>query len=230
MTLCFLPKRKSVMRKVILIILVIVLGLIALSLLVPRKTGLIFEIRTETEDVSKTDLVVEVLRERLDEFNDPAISLQRIGAGLMILKTPGTTDKERALGIIKREPVFQLKLLADKNKDPFDPSSYGNIVATSGDVKNVEVIRNEDGNPNVMISLKEQAWPAFAGVTGGNIGSRIGVFLDDRLITAPFIRESVQDGRFVITGKFTYPEATLMRDMIRAFVFPIPFQVTVREG
>lgn len=59
----------------------------------------------------------------------------------------------------------------------------------------------------VNFSLTPDGTKQFAEITGQNIGKRLAIVIDGRLITAPIIQSSITGGEGQITGTFTEQEA-----------------------
>ena len=64
-------------------------------------------------------------------------------------------------------------------------------------------------NPQVYIELlfNNQGKDKFANVTSKNIGNRIAIFIDGKIIMAPKIMNKVADGKAMITTGYTEDEA-----------------------
>lgn len=56
----------------------------------------------------------------------------------------------------------------------------------------------------------------FAHITAENIGNPFAIVLDDRVISAPVIRESITGGSSQISGNFTIEEANAVAMLLRA--------------
>jgi len=82
------------------------------------------------------------------------------------------------------------------------------------DIENVEIV-NDDDSYNVSIKLNSYGKNIFKKTTTDNIGNQIGLFIDDTIISAPTIREIITNGELVITGTFTYEEATNLKNRLK---------------
>ena len=65
----------------------------------------------------------------------------------------------------------------------------------------------------------------FADITRANVGHRFAIVLDDKVITAPVIREPITGGRGQISGNFTAAQANDLAVLLRAGALPAPLTV-----
>jgi protein-export membrane protein SecD len=65
----------------------------------------------------------------------------------------------------------------------------------------------------------------FADVSRTNVGHRFAIVLDDKVISAPVIREPITGGRGQISGRFTAASATDLAVLLRAGALPAPLTV-----
>jgi len=83
------------------------------------------------------------------------------------------------------------------------------------------------GQPVVNFEMNRQGARIFSRVTGANINKRLGIILDNRVVTAPNINSKIPEGRGVIEGIPTMEEAKMIAIVLRAGALPAP--VTVLE-
>jgi preprotein translocase subunit SecD len=113
-----------------------------------------------------------------------------------ILEGPGRTAGESAVYLVHREALI-----------------------TGRDLKRARAGHGEHGEPNVEFSLDAQAGARFKRETGRNIGRRLAIVLDDRVISAPVIEQPVgREGQ--IRGRFTAAEADELAKVLRAGALP----------
>ena len=113
-----------------------------------------------------------------------------------ILEGPGLSAGESAVYLVRREAMI-----------------------TGRDLKSARAGAGEHGEPNVAFSLNAQAGGRFHEETGRNIGRRLAIVLDDRVISAPVIEQPVgAEGQ--IRGRFTTAEADELAKVLRAGALP----------
>lgn len=98
----------------------------------------------------------------------------------------------------------------------------------SGDlIQRASVSRDNAGRPQIMIRLNPEAAAAFATTTRENVGRRLAIVVDGKLMTAPRINSPIEGGSAVIEGNYSATEAS---DLARALEAPLPVQATILEA
>ena len=200
-----------------------------------------------------TTQALEVIRNRIDSLGVSEPSIQRKGDAEIIVQLPGLRDREQAIKAIGTQAVLEFYLVQD-NVTPatMDPSrdvvkdeevrdeTTGKLLRTvpyvlerrpvlSGDtVRDARVqISQLDNSPYVSISFNSTGSDRFARITTRNRGRRLAIVLDDKVQSAPVIREAITGGQAQITGRFTLKEATNLAIVLRSGALPAP--LTIRE-
>jgi protein-export membrane protein SecD len=65
----------------------------------------------------------------------------------------------------------------------------------------------------------------FAKVTTENIGKRLAIILDNKIISAPVIRDVILGGNGQISGNFTFQSATDLALLLRSGALPAPLSI-----
>lgn len=81
------------------------------------------------------------------------------------------------------------------------------------------------GRPEVNFELNRQGARIFSRVSGANIGKRLAIVLDKRVVSAPTIQTKIPDGRGRITGIGDMQEAKMMQIVLRAGALPAPVSI-----
>ncbi len=108
-------------------------------------------------------------------------------------------------------------------------------------LKNPEPIRGEDvvraipnvnefGNWSISLKFNTRGSTAFANVTGKNVGRRLAIMLDDKVYSAPNIREAISGGQAEISGSFTFEEAKRLSGVIASGNLPVNITITSEFG
>lgn len=126
-------------------------------------------------------------------------------------------NKELIPNIIKRKSSFELRLV-ESIKENNNSAPPGKTIITGSDIKNVEVrfSASNFGEPLVCVQLNDNAKEIFSNVTAENVGKRIAIIVDNRLIIAPIIRERIPDGNIVIAGNFKVEQANDLANAIKS--------------
>jgi protein-export membrane protein SecD len=77
----------------------------------------------------------------------------------------------------------------------------------------------------VSMTLSNKGANTFRKVTGANIGRQLAIVLDDKVASAPVIRDRIPTGQAQITGRFDATEARDLAIVLRAGALPAPLKV-----
>ncbi len=84
---------------------------------------------------------------------------------------------------------------------------------------------NSIGRFETSITFNGEGTRAFAAVTGANEGKRLAIILDDKVRSAPNIREKIRGGRARITGLESNEEARVLASVLKAGSLPTPLEI-----
>jgi hypothetical protein len=74
-------------------------------------------------------------------------------------------------------------------------------------LKSAAVGKDGNGKPQIELTFTDAAARQFSEITARNIGKRIGILIDGRLVSAPIMRTAITGGTVVVSGNFTSREA-----------------------
>lgn len=197
------------------------------------------------------DRAMEIIRNRIDQFGVGEMSIQRQGKDNIIIQLPGVTDRERALEIIGKTAHLEFKLVSDNiedlkkaiNNEPVEgyelkylegeragrePLLVAKDASLTGDLlvnAKTEFSSRGFGEPYVSLTLNSKGAQIFANVTATNIGKRLAIVLDGKVVSAPVIREAIPSGQAQISGNFSVNEANDLAVVLRAGALPAPVVV-----
>jgi preprotein translocase subunit SecD len=92
-------------------------------------------------------------------------------------------------------------------------------------IKRAQVQSDQFGKPEIVFSLSTEGAKQFLRITEANVGKRLAVVLDGKILMMPLIRERIPGGQVRITGDFTMKEAQDSALILRAGAFPVPLQI-----
>jgi len=197
---------------------------------------------------------LETIRNRIDEFGVAEPVFQRQGSNHLLIELPGVSDKEksRVMGLIKSTALLEFKkvvagpfstkeeALSQYNGALPDDlvllkwSSRSNVkgfsilqsasVITGRDLKNARRSMDRWGAPAVAFSLNSSGASRFRTFTAANVGQKLAIVLDSRIITDPVIQD-VLSFDSVITGNFTNDEAEDLALKLRSGALPAPLEM-----
>ncbi len=191
---------------------------------------------------------IEIIRNRIDQFGVGEMAIQRQGKDHVIIQLPGVTDRERALEIIGKTAHLEFKMVSDNVEDlkkaisnepveGFDlkheegegrgrePLLVSKEASLTGDLlvnAKTEFSSSGFGEPYVSIALNAKGAKIFGDVTATNVGKRMAIVLDGKVVSAPVIREAIPSGEAQISGSFTVDQANDLAVILRAGALPAP--------
>lgn len=207
----------------------------------------------ETERIREgsVDQALEVIRNRIDSLGVNEPSIQRQGEANLLIQLPGLKDRQSAIDAIGTQAVLEFYLVQD-NITPatMDPSrhvvKYEEVrdettkkllrkvpyvlgkrpVLAGNTLTDARVqISNQDNRPYVSISFNSMGADRFAKITSRNRGRRLAIVLDDKVQSAPVIREAILGGEAQISGQFTMREANTLKIVLGSGSLPAPIRI-----
>ena len=189
---------------------------------------------------------IEIVRRRIDELGTREPAIQRQGDQRILVQLPGVRDPERIKEILGKTAKLTFRFV-DETAVP-DPSrvppgeevlpseekdAAGNPiryvvkkrVMVGGDTLTDARATFQDGRPVVSFSFDPVGAKRFADATRQNVGKLFAIVLDNKVISAPVIREPILGGRGIISGKFTVQEAQDLALLLRAGALPAPLKI-----
>ncbi len=192
--------------------------------------------------------VIEIIRNRVDQFGVGEMSIQRQGKENIIVQLPGVTDRDRALEIIGKTAHLEFKLVSDNaedikkalNNEPVEGYEMKYLERDSGGREPMLISKEASlagdcivnaktdfssrgfGEPYVSLALNAKGAEQFYVITQANVGKRLAIVLDGKVQSAPVIREPIPSGQAQISGNFTVQEANDLSIVLRAGALPAP--------
>ena len=192
------------------------------------KFGLI-EIMSSTLDQS-----LEIVRRRIDEVGTKEPTIIRRGNDRILIELPGLEDPNRIKKLLGKTANLTFRLVSDTEdafgsellsfEDNEDQLNVSKRVITSGDnLINVKAsLDSQTSQPIVNFSFDRVGAKKFGRATADNVGKKIAIILDNKIISAPVINEPILSGTGQITGNFTFQTATDLALLLRSGALPAP--------
>jgi preprotein translocase subunit SecD len=83
---------------------------------------------------------------------------------------------------------------------------HDEVLLTNADIA-FALASSWENRPVVELTLTQPGGDKFARITRDNIGRRIGILVDGKLINVPIIRAPIEQGKAIIDGNFSEEEA-----------------------
>lgn len=165
----------------------------------------------------------EVIESRMDSQNiaDREVTVDK-EAGYIIVQFPwksGETDFNPEDAIAELGEMAELTF-----KDP-----DGTVLIQGKDVEKATPQTNTSKGIKtyvVALSFNSNGSKLFEDATGKLIGKRIGIYMDNNLISNPTVQNQISGGQAVITGMKNYEEAKALAEKINAGALPFSLKTT----
>jgi protein-export membrane protein SecD len=187
---------------------------------------------------------IEIVRKRIDELGTKEPTIQRQGDNRIVVQLPGEDNPERVKALIGKTAKLTFHLVdektslasAERGRMPLTSKKVDGANGGTYIVKRRIIVSGEhltDANPG----FDQNASPAvnfrfdtkgardFAKATRENVGGRLAILLDNKVLTAPTINTAITGGSGQITGGFSSQEAKDLSMMLRAGALPAPLIV-----
>ena len=177
---------------------------------------------------------VDTIRNRLDQFGLAEPTVAKQGKDKILVEVPGIKtpeEEQRVRKLIAKAAHLQLMAVDEKRAarvyqmSQEEAAEYGDVILP--DVKNskrkflVKEVPILDGSmivdakvgfdrnnqPVINFSLNSQGSKIFADFTAKNVGKHLAIVLDNKVYSAPVIRERIGGGSGQISGGFSVAEA-----------------------
>jgi SecD/SecF fusion protein len=191
---------------------------------------------------------IEIVRRRIDETGVVEALIARQGQNRILVQLPGVEDPNRIKELLGKTARMTFHLL-DESANVTSPTPppgvmflQGERAGPSGQPERYPVRRRVEvdganltdaragqdsrtGEWVVNFAFDSVGTRRFADITRANVGRPFAIVLDDRVITAPVIREPITGGRGQISGSFTARTANDLAVLLRAGALPAPLTV-----
>jgi len=187
--------------------------------------------------ISSLDQSLEIVRRRIDEVgtNEPTIIKQ--GNDRILIELPGLEDPNRIKKLLGRtanltfrlvsesEDVFGSELLLFENSE--DQLHVSKRIILTGDnlIKAQPNFDKQTNEPIVSFTFDRPGAKKFGKATSENVGKRVAIILDNKIISAPVVNEPILSGNGQISGNFTFQSATDLALLIRSGALPAPLKI-----
>ncbi len=178
---------------------------------------------------------IEIVRRRIDDTGTKEPTILQRGEKRILVELPGLKDPERIKNLLGKTAQLNFRLVSDKSEFGIDEllSETGEklkvskrIVMSGENLIDAQPsIQNQQNEPTVSFTLDRLGAQKFGRATTDNVGRRLAIVLDGKIISAPNINEPITSGNGMISGNFTFQEATDLALLLRSGALPTPLNV-----
>ncbi|MFN8829960.1 MAG: protein translocase subunit SecD [Labrys sp. (in: a-proteobacteria)] len=190
---------------------------------------------------------IEIVRRRVDELGTTEPNIQRQGNDRVLVQVPGLQDPTRLKEILGTTAKLEFRLVdvsmsaqqALESRAPVDSEVLMSQDATPVPylVQKQVMVGGEDlidaqasfdqrsSEPVVTFRFNTAGAQRFGRVTTENVNRPFAIVLDNKVVSAPVIREPITGGSGQISGNFSVEEANDLALLLRAGALPAPMTV-----
>jgi len=179
---------------------------------------------------------IEIVRRRIDDVGTKEPTILQRGEKRILVELPGMKDPERIKNLLGKTAQLNFRLVSndvnefgtEKLKSENDETlNISKRIIISGDnlIEAQPRLDNQTNEPSVSFTLDRLGAQKFAKATTTHVGKRLAIVLDNKVISAPSIREPITGGSGNITGNFSFQEATDLALLLRSGALPTPINI-----
>jgi len=211
-------------------------GLITLT---PSDAGLTERIR------QAVDQSIQIIERRVNELGLVEPTIQRQGTSRILVQVPGLQDPSRLKEILGKTAKLDFRMVDEsmsvEQALASHPPADSEILEGEGGekyliekrvlVSGADLVDAQPGfdqrssEPVVNFRFNSTGARKFAEATQQNVGKPFAIVLDNKVISAPVIREPILGGSGQISGHFTVQSANDLAILLRAGALPAPLTV-----
>ncbi|MCO1600136.1 protein translocase subunit SecD [Desulfosporosinus nitroreducens] len=167
------------------------------------------------DDIDKAKAIIE------KRVNDLGVSEPIVQSDYdkkrIVIDLAGVTDPDKAVDILKTTAKLTFR----------DPQ--GNIVLEGDDLKDAKGGQGQASGYVVNLSFSSEGAKKFGELTTQLIGQRLGVYLDEDLLTNPTVNTPILNGQAEITGYATLEEAANDAVLMRSGSLPVSMSIAEKR-
>ena len=196
------------------------------------KQGII-EIKTSSQDQA-----LEIVRRRIDEIGTNEPNIIKRGNDRILVELPGLDDPMRIKSLLGKTANLTFRFVTSDTEDSFgaeklkyengiDDAIVSKRIILSGDnLLDAQPRMNNQTNETVVsFTLDRVGAKRFGKATSTGLGKQLAIVLDNKIISAPVIRDTIASGSGQISGGFTFQSATDLALLLRSGALPAPLNI-----
>ncbi len=192
----------------------------------------VIEVKTSSLNQS-----LEIVRRRIDEIGTNEPTIVKRGNDRILVELPGLDDPNRIKNLLGKTANLSFRIVSESDdafgsellffEDGKSQLSVNKRVVMSGDNLTTAKPKFDSRNNETIVTftLDRVGAKRFGRVTTNNVGKRLAIILDNKIISAPQIREPIIGGNGQISGNFTFQSATDLALLLRSGALPAPLNI-----
>jgi preprotein translocase subunit SecD len=191
------------------------------------------------------DQSIQIIERRVNELGLVEPTIQREGASRILVQVPGLQDPSRLKEILGKTAKLDFRMVdqsmsADQAIATHPPADSEildgeggtkyliekRVLVSGADLTDAQPgFDQRSSEPVVNFRFNSAGARKFAEATQQNVGKPFAIILDNKVISAPVIREPILGGSGQISGNFTVQSANDLAILLRAGALPAPLTV-----
>jgi preprotein translocase subunit SecD len=178
-----------------------------------------------------------IIRERIDRLGVTEPQIQRQGGRSILIQLPGIKNPEEALEIIGKPAILQFAIVqpafereTDERLNQLKKEGkpvLGPILMSGKDLRSAQAtyggqLRTE---PIVEMKFTPAGADKFTQITSQNVGRRLAIILDGKIMTAPTIKSAITGGSAIIEGIKSIDEAKKIALVLQTGALPVHLEM-----
>ena len=186
--------------------------------------------------------VRDVIERRVNLFGVAEPLVQIEGKDRLAVELAGIRDVNEAIQTIGLTPFLEFKeqraedetqkiLDAQKSGQQLNEDPYFKSTGLTGkQLKRSQLTFDQTtSQPQVSLELTSDGAKLFADITKRNLNKIVAIYIDGQPISTPVVQSEIPDGRAVISGRFSVPEAKLLVNRLNAGALPVPISLISQQ-
>ena len=178
---------------------------------------------------------IEIVRRRIDDVGTKEPTILQRGDRRILVELPGLKDPERIKNLLGKTAQLNFRLVSENEEFGVDK-----LISENGEELNVSKrivmsgenlidaqpnFNSQSNQPTVSFTLDRLGAQKFGRATTDNVGKRLAIILDGNIVSAPSINEPITSGSGMISGNFSFQEATDLALLLRSGALPTPLEI-----
>lgn len=135
----------------------------------------------------------------------------------------------------EKQPEYEVSTIFIRTRAATDilppPEPYAATGLSGKQLERSEVVTNpQTGTVEVALQFNSEGKELFKQLTEKNLNQPLAIYLDGIPISIPTVQTVIPDGRAVIQGNFTLPEARLLTQRLNAGALPVPVELVSQQS
>ena len=191
------------------------------------------------------DQSIQIIERRVNELGLVEPTIQREGIDRILVQVPGLQDPSRLKEILGKTAKLDFRMVdqsmpaeqAAETRPPADSEVLDGeggvkyliekrVLVSGADLTDAQPgFDQRTSEPIVSFRFNSSGARKFAEATQANVGKPFAIVLDNKVISAPVIREPILGGSGQISGTFTVQSANDLAILLRAGALPAPLTI-----